>query len=63
MGRILHVNKDPVAFPCYKVVFADGKLSQGYAAGGMAAQKRKLEADGIKISNNKLDLSVYRYES
>lgn len=62
VGRILHVNEDPVKFPCYKVVFSDGRLTPGYAAGGLTAQKKKLQADGIKIQDNKLDLSIYRYE-
>lgn len=62
VGRILHINEDPVKFPCYKVVFSDGRLTPGYAAGGLAAQKKHLERDGIKVVGNKVDLSIYRYE-
>ncbi len=62
VGRILHVNDDPVKYPCYKVVFADGRLTQGYAAGGLAAQRKHLQADGIVIKDNRIDLAKYRYK-
>lgn len=61
VGRILHVNKYPMKFPCYKVVFSDGRLTSGYANGGLKAQKKFLERDGIVIKNNRLDLKKYQY--
>ena len=61
VGRILHSNPDGDKYPCYKVVNAEGKLSPGYAFGGMEAQKRRLEADGILVVNERVDLKRYRY--
>jgi len=61
VGQILHRNPDPVAVPCYKVVFADGKLSSGYAAGGLEEQRKRLELDGIRVVGNAVDLQVARF--
>ena len=59
VGNALHVNPDGDQYPCYKVVNAQGKLSRQYAFGGMEAQKRRLEADGIIVENGKVDLKKY----
>ncbi len=45
IGRILHSNKDP-KIPCYKVVFADGRVSDSYAFGGKKGQIERLKAEG-----------------
>ena len=47
VGNAIHTNTDPVAVPCHRVVCADGSLGRGYALGGPAAQKARLEAEGI----------------
>ncbi len=59
LGNALHENPDGDKYPCYKVVGYDGKLSHGYAFGGIEEQKRRLEADGIVVKNGKVDLSKY----
>ena len=57
VGFALHVNKDPQNIPCHRVVFADGKLSPGYAFGGEGEQRKKLEEEGVKfLANGKVDL-------
>ena len=61
VGNILHANPDGEKYPCYKVVNAAGKLSENYAFGGMAAQKRRLEEDGILVCGGKVDLGKYQY--
>lgn len=61
VGNILHHNPDGNLNPCYKVVSSTGKLSDHFAFGGIAAQKRLLESDGIKIINNRIDLEKYQY--
>lgn len=61
VGQILHRNPDPVSVPCYKVVFADGKLSSGYAAGGLEEQRKRLELDGIRVVGNAVDLKIARF--
>ncbi len=59
VGNILHENPDGVKYPCYKVVNAQGKLSENYAFGGMKRQQELLEADGIVVQNGKVDLAKY----
>ncbi len=59
VGNILHENPDGVKHPCYKVVNSQGKLSEHYAFGGLAAQRQKLLADGIAVKNNRVDLKKY----
>ncbi len=63
VGNALHRNPDGDKYPCYKVVSAQGKLSQHYAFGGLEAQKRRLQADGIAVTDDRLDLSKYQWKS
>ena len=56
VGNALHANPDGDKFPCYKVVNCRGLLSPNYAFGGLEEQKRRLEADGIVVSNFGVDL-------
>lgn len=63
VGNILHQNPDGEKYPCYKVVNAQGRLSAQYAFGGMEAQKQKLEAEGIVIEKDKVDLKMYKWEN
>ena len=62
IGNILHENPDGEKYPCYKVVNSQGKLSEHYAFGGLAAQRQKLLADGIAVQNNRVDLKKYCYQ-
>lgn len=59
VGNILHRNPDGDKYPCYKVVSRDGRLSDRYAFGGKAEQRRRLEADGIIVENDKVPLEKY----
>lgn len=59
VGNALHANPDGEKYPCYKVVNSRGELSRKYAFGGMAAQQRRLEADGVAVENGKVDLARY----
>lgn len=61
VGNILHENPDGDKYPCYKVVNAKGNLAKNYAFGGVDCQKIRLEADGVIVSNNKVDLKVYQW--
>ena len=60
VGNILHKNPDVDKYPCYKVVNSKGYLSKNYSFGGIKKQKEKLEADGILVTNYKVDLEKYR---
>ena len=59
VGNILHNNPDPKHIPCHRVVNAQGKLAQSYAFGGIEAQRRLLESEGVVFKSNQVvDLSV-----
>ena len=62
VGNILHVNPDPVRYPCFRVVNHQGKLTGRFAFGGINVQKEMLEADGIEVSDDyKVDLEKYQW--
>ena len=61
VGNALHRNPDGDKYPCYKVVSAQGKLSAHYAFGGLEAQKRRLEQDGITVTDDQVDLNQYQW--
>ncbi len=60
VGNVLHVNPDPVNFPCYKVVDARGRLAANFAFGGIEKQKELLKKDGIEVIDDRVDLKKYR---
>lgn len=61
VGNILHVNPQPDVYPCFKVVNAQGRLAEHFGCGGLQEQKRRLEADGIEVIHNKVDLGKYQW--
>ena len=59
VGNILHNNPDPEHIPCHRVVNSKGQLSRSYAFGGIEAQRRLLESDGVVFKNDQVvDLGV-----
>ncbi len=52
VGFALHANPHPDQIPCYRVVFADGSLSQAFAFGGINKQRQLLEEDGVLFDKN-----------
>ena len=62
VGNILHMNPDGDLYPCYKVVNAKGKLSKHYAFGGIENQRKRLEADGIQVKDDQIDLNRYQWK-
>ena len=59
VGNILHGNPDPEHIPCHRVVNAQGRLSRSYAFGGIEAQRRLLESEGVVFKNEQVvDLSI-----
>ena len=62
VGNALHKNPDPGKYPCYKVVSAQGKLSEHFAFGGLEGQKYRLEQDGIEVKNSAVCLEAYQWE-
>lgn len=58
VGFALHQNRDPQKVPCHRVVRWDGVLAKGYAFGGLKAQKRKLEQEGVVFAGEyRVDLA------
>ena len=67
VGQALKCNADPISIPCFKVVKSDGSLG-GYSGSSPKNIKRKiekLENEGIKIINGKVDLEkhCFRFHS
>ena len=62
VGNVLHKNKNPMVYPCYKVVNSKGELANNFAFGGKEGQKIYLEKEGIVVSNYKVDLKKYRWK-
>ena len=59
VGNILHGNPDSEHIPCHREVNAQGWLSRAYAFGGIEAQRRLLESEGVVFKNEQVvDLSV-----
>lgn len=62
VGYALHVNPDPEAIPCYRVVNREGRLSDAFVFGGINQQKLLLEKDGIAVVDNHVDLEQYQWK-
>ncbi len=60
VGNILHSNPDPTRYPCHRVVNSRGEVAQRYAFGGAAAQRKRLEIEGIIFEESgRIDLEKY----
>ena len=62
VGNALHRNPDPDNIPCFRVVNAKGELAGEFAFGGPGAQARLLEAEGVTVSDGKVDLAIYQWD-
>jgi O-6-methylguanine DNA methyltransferase len=65
VGAIMRRNKDPIRYPCYKVVHADGRLGGYCGKTSGPAIKRKMalvKKDGIAVENGKIDLEKHLYK-
>ena len=62
IGNILHKNPDGDKYSCYKVLNSKGELAEAFVFGGKDIQRKRLEKDGIKVVNNKVDLKIYQWK-
>lgn len=62
VGNALHKNPNPDNIPCFRVVNSKGELAPEFAFGGIGEQRKLLEAEGIEVKDNKVDLSKYGLE-
>ena len=63
VGNALHKNPDPVNIPCFRVVNSKGELSGEFAFGGAGVQAKLLEAEGITVSDGKVDLNLFQWKN
>lgn len=61
VGTILHKNPDGDKYPCYKVLNSKGELAEAFVFGGKDIQKERLEREGIKVEEHKVDLKKYQW--
>ena len=62
VGYALHVNPQPGVIPCHRIVFADGRLAEGFAFGGPEAQRTLLEDESVAfLANGHVDLQASRW--
>ena len=59
VGNALHKNSDPEHIPCYRVVNAKGELAGEFVFGGAGAQEKLLKADGIEVTDGRVNLKKY----
>lgn len=59
VGNALHKNPNPDLIPCYRVVNSKGELAGEFAFGGVGAQAKLLEADGIVVRDGRVNLEKY----
>lgn len=62
VGQIMRNNKHPDRFPCYKVVCSDGRLGGFTHPKGVREKIRRLERDGIKVLDGRIDLGRYLWK-
>ncbi len=60
VGYALHVNPEPGAIPCHRVVNREGRVAPGFAFGGEGVQRQLLESEGIVFEmDGRIDLEKY----
>ncbi len=60
VGNALHKNPAPGIIPCYRVVNAKGRLAPHFAFGGSDEQRKLLEAEGVEVKDDVVDLMKYQ---
>jgi len=64
VGYALHNNPDHDNIPCHRVIFADGRLTDGFAFGGREGHRLCLESENVIVKDNyTVDLSIYGYKA
>ena len=61
VGYALHANPDPEHIPCFRVVNRFGEVSKAFAFGGKNMQIALLQAEGVEVTDGKVDLSKYQW--
>jgi alkylated DNA nucleotide flippase Atl1 len=61
-GKLLSKNTDGIRYPCFKIIRSDGSLGGFTSKHGLKDKIKRLEADGIEIRNNRIDLKKYLFD-
>ena len=59
VGNALHRNPDPDWTPCFRAVNCRGETAEHFGDCGREGQIRRLEADGIPVTDGRVDLKQY----
>lgn len=59
VGNALHRNPDSDNIPCFRVVNSKGELAGEFAFGGSGAQARLLEAEGVTVTDGRVNLDIF----
>lgn len=63
VGWALHDNPEQGVIPCHRVINRFGKLTEGFAFGGIDIQKQLLEAEGVEVDEEyRVDLEKYLWK-
>ncbi|MDR2043450.1 MAG: MGMT family protein [Clostridium sp.] len=63
VGYALHVNPDPAAIPCHRVVNRLGCCSRAFAFGGVDTQRILLEGEGVGFTEDgRVEMEKYQWE-
>ena len=61
VGYALHVNPEPGAIPCHRVVRRDGRVSDAFAFGGGNRQVELLRSEGVSfLDETHVDMARHR---
>ena len=60
VGNALQVNPYFGEVPCHRVVNAKGELAAHFGFGGADVQADMLRAEGVDVTDGKVNLTVYR---
>lgn len=60
-GTVLCGLPEKTELPWHRVINAQGKISLPEDSPSFKEQKRRLEKEGIKFNNNKINLRIYSY--
>ncbi len=60
-GTVLCGLPEQTDLPWHRVINAQGKISLPENSGAYQEQKKRLEAEGVTFTNNKINLRIYGY--
>ena len=60
-GRLVGSNPDGDRYPCYKVVYSDGKIGGYTSSKGVREKVKRLKKDGIEVKSGRIDRKFFFY--